>query len=170
MNKDMLIEFAKRRCELFPENSDMWEYLSKTLKMLQAEPCEDAISKASVFEIMGNLMSIPYDLDRPINKKDVSESMDEIKALPPAKPTQNWIPVSERLPKPFTFVNATCRSLVDDRENWVVETMYLPIPKEDNEQDYSDWGNIPMLNWGKAEVIAWMERKIPEPYKGSEEV
>ena len=27
-------------------------------------------------------MSIPYDFDRQINEKDVSESMDEIKALP----------------------------------------------------------------------------------------
>lgn len=76
-----------------------------------------------------------------------------------------WIPVSERLPKPYTYVNATCRSLVDDRANWVVETLYLPIPKENNERGYSDWGNIPMLNWHKAEVVAWMERKIPEPYK-----
>ena len=76
-----------------------------------------------------------------------------------------WIPVSEKLPEPFMYVNATCRSLVDDRENWVVETIYLPIPKEVNKHGYSDWGNIPMLNWGEAEVIAWVERIIPQPYK-----
>ena len=93
----------------------------------------------------------------------------ELETLPLVTPTQNWIPVSERLPKPFTYVNATCRSLVDNREDWVVETIYLPIPKENNERGYSDWGNIPMLNLGKAEVIAWMERKIPEPYKESDE-
>lgn len=80
-----------------------------------------------------------------------------------------WIPVSEKLPEPFTFVNATCRSLVDDRENWVVETIYLPIPKEVNKHGYSDWGNIPMLNWGEAEVIAWVERVIPQPYKAESE-
>ena len=80
-----------------------------------------------------------------------------------------WIPVSEKLPEPFTFVNATCRSLVDDRENWVVETIYSPIPKEANKYDYSDWGNIPMLNWGEAEVIAWVERVIPQPYKAESE-
>lgn len=80
-----------------------------------------------------------------------------------------WIPVSERLPKPYTYVNATCRSLVDDRADWVVETFYLPIPKENNERGYSDWGDIPMLIWHKAEVVAWMEHKIPEPYKGKEE-
>ena len=80
-----------------------------------------------------------------------------------------WIPVSEKLPEPFTFVNATCRSLVDDRENWVVETIYSPIPKEVNKHGYSDWGNIPMLNWGEAEVIAWVERVIPQPYKAESE-
>ena len=84
----------------------------------------------------------------------------------PVTPTKKWIPVSESLPKPFTFVNATCRSLVDDRENWVIETCYVPIPKAANKNGYSDWGNIPMLNTGEAEVIAWMERVIPEPYKG----
>lgn len=56
------------------------------LKLLEQEPCEDAVSKASVFEILGNLMSIPYDFDRQITEKDVSESMDEIRALPPVTP------------------------------------------------------------------------------------
>ena len=81
----------------------------------------------------------------------------------------DWIPVTERLPKRFTFVNATCRSLVDDREDWVIETLYLPIPQEYNPRHYSDWGNIPMLNNGEAEVIAWVERFIPEPYKAEEQ-
>lgn len=94
------------------------------------------------------------------------DNRDAIKAL---EQEPRWIPVSEKLPEPFTFVNATCRSLVDDRENWVVETIYLPIPKEVNEHGYSDWGNIPMLNWGEAEVIAWVERVIPQPYKAESE-
>ena len=86
-------------------------------------------------------------------------------------PSGKWIPVNERLPEPYMFVNATCRSLVDDREDWVIETVYLPIPKEVNKHGYSNWGNIPMLNWGEAEVIAWVERVIPQPYKAeSEEV
>lgn len=152
MNKDNLIEFAKEQCEIFPEDSAMGIYLRETLKMLQAEqcedavewsikemkaladpkntilefdekmglktamnillrnigyapdtnvgskmqvkPCEDAISRSSVFEIMGNLMSIPYDLDRRITEKDVSESMDEIRVLPPVTPIRKkgkWI-------------------------------------------------------------------------------
>ena len=74
-----------------------------------------------------------------------------------------WIPVSERLPEALRYVNCTCHSLVDDRENWVVETIYAPQPKG---SPYSDWGNIPMLNRCDCEVIAWMYRDIPEPYKG----
>ena len=73
-----------------------------------------------------------------------------------------WIPVSERLPEAFSFVNCTCHSLIDDREDWVVETFYLPQPPD---SPYSDWGNIPMLNMGDCEVIAWMYRDIPKPYK-----
>lgn len=118
------------------------------------------------------------DEDRPLFREEENECKDcaeehrqlagwlkELKQLRKQTKKGHWIPVSERLPKPYTYVNATCRSLADDRENWVVETMYLPIPKENDEQGYSDWGNIPMLNLGKAEVIAWMERKMPEPYK-----
>ena len=75
-----------------------------------------------------------------------------------------WIPVTERLPEAFRFVNCTCHSLIDDREDWVVETVYVPQPYN---SPYSDWGNIPMLNKCDCEVIAWMYRDIPEPYKAS---
>ena len=94
--------------------------------------------------------------DRPTNK-----SMEmAIKALRMSE----WIPVSERLPEAFRFVNCTCHSLIDDREDWVVETVYVPQPYN---SPYSDWGNIPMLNRCDCEVIAWMYRDIPEPYKAS---
>ncbi len=78
-----------------------------------------------------------------------------------------WIPVSDRLPKSFEFVDCTCHSLIDDREDWVVETCYVPQP---HNSPYSDWGNIPMLNSCECEVIAWMYRDIPKPYKAESEV
>ena len=84
-----------------------------------------------------------------------------IKALE-QEPKTRWIPVSEMLPKKFSYVNCTCHSLIDDREDWVVETCYIPLPPN---SPYSDWGNIPMLNKGNCEVVAWMYRDIPEPYK-----
>lgn len=82
------------------------------------------------------------------------------------KQKTKWIPVSEGLPKPFSYVNCTCRSLIDDRAFWVVETCYVPQPKN---SPYSDWGNIPMLNHGDCAVVAWMYREIPKPYKAESE-
>jgi hypothetical protein len=71
--------------------------LKKGIEALKQEPCEDAVSKASVFEILGNLMGIPYEFDRRITEKDVSESMDEIRNLPSVTPTHKkgkWIKVT----------------------------------------------------------------------------
>lgn len=82
------------------------------------------------------------------------------------KHANKWIPVSEELPEEFEFVNVTCHSLIDDRDDWVVETVYIP---QSSDSPYSDWGNIPMLNWGECEVVAWMHRDIPEPYKAEKE-
>lgn len=111
--------------------------------------CEDCISLADAIEFF----------------KDDDYVVNELKNLVSVMPKPNkWIPVSERLPKNFRFVNCTCHSLVDDREDWVIETCYVPQPKG---SPYSDWGNIVMLNDGDCEVIAWMYRDIPEPYKAS---
>ena len=49
-----LIEFAKEQCEIFPEDSYMGKYLRETLKMLQAEPCEDAISRKATVNFLRN--------------------------------------------------------------------------------------------------------------------
>lgn len=83
--------------------------------------------------------------------------------VPPVTPTQSkWHLVKDELPRKFSFVNCTCHSLIDDREDWVIETCYIP---QYPNSPYSDWGNIPMLNDGECEVIAWMYRDIPKPYK-----
>lgn len=95
--------------------------------------------------------------------RQLAEWLKELKQL---RNQSRWIPVSERLPKVCEFVNCTCHSLIDDREDWVVETCYIPQP---HDSLYSDWGNIPMLNWGHAEVIAWMHRDIPKPYTAEKE-
>lgn len=67
------------------------EFINK----LEQEPCKDAVSVTSVFEIMGNLLSIPYDFDRNITEKDVSESMDKIRALPRVTPQEPFKPMVE---------------------------------------------------------------------------
>ena len=96
--------------------------------------------------------------------RQLAEWLKELKQL---REHTRWIPVSEKLPDKFRYVNCTCRSLIDDREDWVVETCYIPQPSN---SPYSDWGNIPMLNHGECEVIAWVYREIPKPYKAKSEV
>lgn len=128
--------------------------INEIIKALEQEPCGDAISRQTVLDMMQmkmcgkELYKVVYD-------------------LPSVTPTHKWILVSERLPKEFEFVNCTCHSLIDDREDWVVETVYIPQPQI---SPYSDWGNIPMLNSGDCEVVAWMHRDIPKPYKSESEV
>ena len=82
--EDAKIEFKIPKAAVTARKTN--EALEMAIKALDKEPCEDAVSRASVFEILGNLMSIPYDLDRPINKDDVSESMDAIRVLPSVTP------------------------------------------------------------------------------------
>lgn len=68
-----------------------------------------------------------------------------------------WIPVEQKTPEDFTNVYATCISLVDDREPWVIEGIYHSV---------TGWEEMtPYLSWGKAKVIAWMPKELPEPYQ-----
>lgn len=81
MNKDNLIEFAKEQCEIFPEDSYMGKYLRETIKILQAEPCEDAISREDVIKAVDHHTFNTDDglcLD-----EDISIIIEE---LPPVKP------------------------------------------------------------------------------------
>lgn len=94
------------------------------------------------------------------NDSELNRVKDELESR------AEWIPVHKRLPEPFRFVNCTCHSLIDNREDWVIETCYVPQPPS---SPYSDWGNIPMLNDGDCKVVAWMYRDIPKPYKESED-
>jgi hypothetical protein len=137
-------------------------YCQDSEKIIKAlESCEDAVSRQAVLE------EIPVLWNGKGDKDYCMETLrDFVTELPPVTPTQKWIPVSERLPKEFEFVNCTCHSLIDDREDWVVETVYIPQPSD---SPYSDWGNIPMLNSGDCEVVAWVHRDIPEPYKAEME-
>ena len=65
-----------------------------------------------------------------------------------------WIPCSKKMPPDFQWCYATCKSLVDNRENWVIDWCYIPG---------EHFNSIPMIRYGDAEVIAWMPR--PKPYQ-----
>lgn len=136
------------------------EAVKMAIKALEQEPSEDAISRAE----LKKWLDMNFSFGGALRKLELFDRLD--KELPSVTPTQKWIPVSERLPKPFEYVNCTCHSLIDDREDWVVETCYVPQAQD---SPLSDWGNIPMLNSRKCEVVAWMHRDIPKPYKAEKE-
>ena len=130
--------------------------IAERLKALEKEPCKDAISKASVFEILGNLMSIPYDFDRQINEKDVSNSMDEIRTLPsvtPARKKEEWISCDEKLPKPNELVdNVRKYYLIQDEYGDMCVARYTK----------KGWHPIESLFF-LDDVVAWIP--LPELYK-----
>lgn len=138
------------------------EQLSSVSSSENPNKCEDAISRQAVIKyIEGSEAELGHSSENEL----VCQYINELPPVTP-QPKTGWIPVSEGLPKKFSYVNCTCRSLIDDRASWIIETCYVPQPSN---SPYSDWGNIPMLNRGECEVIAWMYRKIPEPYKAESE-
>lgn len=72
-----------------------------------------------------------------------------------------WISVKDRLPGKYEPFYAACKSLTDDRENWVIEGIYKGMTYG------GPWG-VPMIEMGKAEVYAWMPKELPEPPKEGE--
>lgn len=127
----------------------------------EQETCEDAVSVTSVFEIMGNLMSIPYDFDRNITEKDVSESMDKIRELPRVTPQEpRWIPVTERLPDREEYIANNGRFIVSDGERSYSE--YFDI------YDKECFGEPTMYGFRVDRVVAaWMP--LPKPYEEDKE-
>ena len=69
-----------------------------------------------------------------------------------------WTSVKDRLPGTYEPFYAACKSLIDDRENWVIEGIYKCTSFG------GPWG-VPLVEMGKAEVYAWMPKKLPEPPK-----
>lgn len=85
--------------------------------------------------------------------------IDDINELPTVDAVPHWVPCSERLPEDFQSFYATCRSNIDNRENWVIEGYYTP---------WRGFNPPPFVAEGKAEIIAWMPKELPEPYEGDE--
>lgn len=92
---DNLIEFAKEQCEIFPEDSDMGMYLRETLKILQEEPCKDAVSRAELLKIyedrfteLQKLKHLKDNKGAEDRQMGVNYCINILKELPPVTPTR----------------------------------------------------------------------------------
>ena len=101
-----LIEFAKQQCEIFPEDSAMGWYLRETLKMLQAESCEDAVSRKEIQQKINRLWNSNGDKDY-----CMETLRDFVTELPPVTPTRKkgkWINKSHTSDCGIKFVASEC--------------------------------------------------------------
>lgn len=108
------------------------DHLQMALKILEQEPCNDAISRKEVFETFGELLG-------QWGRKALME-------MPSVTPTQKWIPINEQLPEQSTSVLVWCPerkniycACYEDKEWWVFGSpweaisdkivAWMPLPK-----------------------------------------
>lgn len=151
----------------------------KNIKALSAEPCEDAISRQAVLDLV---VANHTELNG-LNVVMYSPYYKDIKQLPPVQPIRpkgEWIPVSERLPEDTYPVNITWVN--HDPEPYYATIKYEPFTATgcycDGKwywysvtcQDYLDeyrYCDVDSMDEA-IEVTAWMP--LPEPYKAESEV
>lgn len=118
----------------------------------------DYISRETALELIDNAPIIAGNENETLIS--APKLSDEVYCIPAADVVPvEWVPVKERLPEPCFPVWAACKA-ADGRENWVIETSYIPNP-----QSKSQWGPVPILETGRATVYAWAERHPPEAPK-----
>jgi hypothetical protein len=143
MNKDNLIEFAKEQCEIFPEDSYMGEYLRKTIKMLQAEPCEDAVSRSQALKELEE--SAKHHANDSREEVLLRRDRDIIRALPPVKPVACIAKVN--------FSKEDMQEIVDKK----VKEIFKAIPLE----KLKDFRNK-VVNMNSVAIIQRLDKLIEE--------
>lgn len=121
----------------------------------------DKVYRGDVVKFIRNNISLGTFMKRTVKTADEAcwDLCDKLNYVPAIEESNepHWIPVTEPPKGDFMPYYATCRSKVDDRENWVIEGMYTK---------YSGWEYPPMVRDDRAEIIAWMPKELPEPFKG----
>ena len=127
---------------------------------------DDCISRQAALDL-------PKNTERDFYGKIIEQSIniEHIKALPPVKPEQKWIPVSERLPDK----NMNCWICTYDK--CVLEAEFAIDLYKIDKHDFSDkkgksgfYGFSSRYGYYEiCGVMAWIPNERPEPYKEGEE-
>lgn len=156
--EEQLDWLCRLRSEIYVYMPEEWlipmnNALDMTIKALEQEPCEDAISRQAVIGIVRDIKGLARAYVLP-------EVINQIKSLPPVNPQEpKWIPVGKESPVAFDKVLVTYRLHYDDSihigigntTNNINGRYYWKI----DEQDFNDW-----------DILAWMP--LPKPYEPQE--
>ena len=120
----------------------------------------DLIDRQAAIEALEELARARYkwSTDARDEIKGIDVSICAIDEVPRAKPADNWIPVSERLPESdaIVLISVRCRKYDGSIGVVVVDGSYWELAGE--------WYSENMGGLNDDDVLAW--QPLPEPYKG----
>jgi len=142
--------------------------LEETIKALEQEPCEDAVSRAEVLKGYVTV-AMPYGAAKKL------VPVDYINNLPSVTPTRTrkWIPISERLPEDDGKYLVTMKGIISNFF-YISTTSYAKDLHKVNKYDFKNgigdgwYGYDGEYGYYKIDnVVAWMP--LPTPYKAEME-
>ncbi len=129
-----------------------YEAVTRAIKAIENEPCDDCISREKVKEFVNFVQSIKDNHNKqgePINYGTICDIViraHRLLDLPSVTPTQEWIPCSEALPLDRHAVLA-----------WSINNTYCAYLEDEK------WYIFGSYAWELEEVTAW--QPLPKPYK-----
>lgn len=132
--------------QLIHMNDTDSEAISMAIKALEAEPCEDAVSRRDAIDAIYKCTDI-YINNLPV-MVDKADAYKALADLTSAQPEQRWISVSERLPEDDTEVFVYLFDRPSPYIAWVCDGCWFTEEFQVEKENYPK---------------AWCE--LPEPYK-----